>query len=387
MKHLSRLLLVCTILAGILAACAPTPATDANFPTGKFVSPESRFNGWEFNSDGTWRAFDLGETVATGTYSVKGDVYTELTNDQGCPAPMSYRYTYDGTNLKFELTEESKKDTCDPRRESYDNKTYIHYTEMSAAPLIALPEIQIDAADYAYQVSSASISAGWTRIILTNSGAEPHHVQFLRLKDGVTPEKFEAALKEGEGPALGMTTQVGGVGAVHPGGKASAVINLPGGEYIILCFVPSPSDSAAHHTKGMIQHLSVQTTGGDAAPEPTANLTVRLADFAFDMPETLSSGALTIQVINDGPEAHEFNILRLEEGKSVEDVMNFLGGAGGPPPFTPVGGMNGLDVGATGYAELNLEPGKYIAICNIPSPKAEGHPHFTLGMIREFTVK
>jgi hypothetical protein len=40
----------------------------------------------------------------------------------------------------------------------------------------------------------------------------------------------------------------------------------------------------------------------------------------------------------------------------------------------------------TGYAEVNLVPGKYVAICNIPSPKAEGHPHFTLGMIKEFTV-
>jgi hypothetical protein len=40
----------------------------------------------------------------------------------------------------------------------------------------------------------------------------------------------------------------------------------------------------------------------------------------------------------------------------------------------------------TGYAEVNLEPGKYVAICNIPSPKAQGHPHFTLGMIKEFSV-
>lgn len=131
MKHQSHFWMIVTILAVLLAACAPAPAAtpDSNFPTGKFVSPESRFDGWEFNEDGTWRAFGMGETLATGTYSVKGDLYTELTNDQGCPAPMSYRYTYDGTNLKFELTEESKQDTCDPRREGYNNKTYILFTE------------------------------------------------------------------------------------------------------------------------------------------------------------------------------------------------------------------------------------------------------------------
>jgi hypothetical protein len=389
MKHLSRFFMVCLILAGLMAACAPTPTPESNFPTGKFVSPESRFDGKEFKADGTWRAFGMGETLATGTYSVKGDIYTELTNDEGCPAPMSYRFTFDGTNLTFQLTEESKADTCDPRREGFDNKTYVLVTEdtKSTAPSTALPELKIDAADYSYQVAPATIRAGWTRVLLTNSGAEAHHVQFLHLKDGVTAEQFEAALAQGEGPALAMTAQVGGVGAVHPGGSASAVLNLPAGDYVILSFIPSPADGTPQFAKGMITSFSVQAASGDTVAEPAANLTVRLADFAFDMPETLPAGLLMVQVVNDGPETHEFNILRLEEGKTVQDVLSFLGGAGGPPPFAPIGGMNGLDIGLTGYAEINLAPGRYVAICNIPSPKAEGHAHFTLGMVREFTVK
>ncbi len=253
-----------------------------------------------------------------------------------------------------------------------------------AAP-IALPEITIDAADYSY-TAPETVTAGWTRVILTNTGAEPHHVQFLRLNDGVTAEQFEEALKQGEGPAMALVKQVGGVGAVHPGGTASAVINLTAGEYVILCLIPSPSDGMAHHAKGMIKSLTV-VAGENSASEPTADLVVRLKDFAFEMPESLPAGPLTIQVINDGPEPHEFNILKLEEGKTVSDVMAFLGGqAGGPPPFAPVGGANGIDAGGVEYAELNLEPGNYVAICNIPSPKAEGHPHFTLGMIKEFTV-
>ena len=65
------------------------------------------------------------------------------------------------------------------------------------------------------------------RVVLTNSGVEPHHVQFLRLNDGVTARQFEDALKQAEEPALALTKQVGGVGTIHPGGEASAVINLP----------------------------------------------------------------------------------------------------------------------------------------------------------------
>jgi hypothetical protein len=43
-------------------------------------------------------------------------------------------------------------------------------------------------------------------------------------------------------------------------------------------------------------------------------------------------------------------------------------------------------MGVTGYAELDLAPGTYVAICNIHSPKADGYQHFSLGMIKTFTV-
>jgi len=248
-----------------------------------------------------------------------------------------------------------------------------------------LPEIKIDAADYSYSAPETVIT-GWVRVVLSNSGTEPHHVQFLRLNDGVTVQQFEDALKQAEGPALAMTKQVGGVGAIHPGGSAQAVINLPAGEYVILCLIPSPADQTAHHAKGMIKSLTV-SEGDNQASEPTASLTVQLKDFMFDLPESLPAGQTVIKVTNEGPEPHEFNILRLEDGKTANDVMQFLNGAGGPPPFAPVGGMNGLDVGLSGYAELDLAPGTYVAICNIPSPKGNGAPHFMLGMIKEFTVK
>lgn len=260
-------------------------------------------------------------------------------------------------------------------------------TDVPAEPTAAaiLPEIKIEAADYSYAAPEKVIT-GWVRIILTNSGTEPHHVQFLRLNDGVTLKQFEDALKQAEGPALAMTKQIGGVGAVHPGGTAQAVLNLPAGEYVILCFIPSPADKVAHHAKGMLKSLTV-SDGDNQAAEPTASLTVQLKDFMFDLPDSLPAGKTVIKVTNEGPEPHEFNIMRLEDGKTKEDVLQFLGGAGGPPPFAPIGGMNGLDIGLSGYAELDLAPGNYVAICNIPSPKGNGAPHFMLGMIKEFTVK
>jgi uncharacterized cupredoxin-like copper-binding protein len=174
-----------------------------------------------------------------------------------------------------------------------------------------------------------------------------------------------------------MTKLMGGVGAIAPGLSAQALLDLSAGHYVILCLMPSPSDNVAHYEKGMIKALTVQNST-TKAKAPSADLTVTMKDYTYELPESLPAGPVTIKVVNNGPEFHEFNILKLSEGKTLNDVMNFFKTPDGPPPFIPVGGMNGLDMGGTGYVELNLEPGNYVAICNIPSPKANGLPHFTV---------
>jgi hypothetical protein len=253
--------------------------------------------------------------------------------------------------------------------------------------LSALPEIAIEAVDFSFKMPE-TLQAGWTRVKLTNSGAEPHHVQFLLLNTGVTMEQFQEALKQGEGPALALVQAEGGVGSVAPGGSAEVALNLPAGEYVVICLVPSPSDNLPHFAKGMIHHITVGPAAGSAGAEPKAALDITLRDFGFDMPDSLPTGMQVVKVTNQGPEWHELNILRLAEGKTLADVQAFFKGEGpaGPPPFTPAGGINGLGVGGSGYMLLNLEPGNYVAICNIPSAANQGAPHFMLGMIKEFSI-
>jgi uncharacterized cupredoxin-like copper-binding protein len=245
-------------------------------------------------------------------------------------------------------------------------------------------EISIDAADYSYEAVEA-VSNGWVRVNLTNSGTEVHHVQFLRMNDGVTFEQFQEALQQGEGPALALVKHMGGIGAIAPTGSAQAVLDLPAGNYVILCFVAS-ADHAPHFAKGMIKTLEVMADSASPLAEPEGELTITLKDFAIDMPETIPAGESVIKVVNEGPEPHEFNLLLLAEGKSVADVLAFLQAPSGQPPFLPVGGLNGFEPGGFGYLEQDLKPGKYVAICNIPSPVNEGHQHFSLGMVKEFSV-
>lgn len=208
----------------------------------------------------------------------------------------------------------------------------------------------------------------------------------MRLNDGVTLQQFQEALSQGEGPALSVVKLMGGVGSVAPGASAAAIVNLIPGEYVLICLIPSPMDHLPHFAKGMITSMNV-TSSENNVSEPNAGLMVTLKDFSFDLPETLPAGEVIMKVTNEGPELHELNLLKLADGKTLQDVLQYLQDPQGAPPFIPVGGMNGLDIGSSGYLDLNLAPGKYVAICNIPSPKAEGHPHFALGMVKEFTVQ
>ena len=80
---------------------------------------------------------------------------------------------------------------------------------------------------------------------------------------------------------------------------------------------------------------------------------------------------------------HELNVLKLAPGKTTQDLMDW--DAAGPPPFQAVRGMNAFSVNGSGYMTLDLQPGTYVAICNVPDP-ASGVAHSHLGMIRQITV-
>jgi hypothetical protein len=79
------LLVVGMLLSLVLASCSSASSSESNFPTGKFVLPGTdESEGVYFNKDGTFTAFYYGADVAKGTYSVKGDLYIEESNDQNC---------------------------------------------------------------------------------------------------------------------------------------------------------------------------------------------------------------------------------------------------------------------------------------------------------------
>jgi hypothetical protein len=116
-------------------------------------------------------------------------------------------------------------------------------------------------------------------------------------------------------------------------------------------------------------------------------------DFAYEgVPESVPAGTTAITFTNEGQEVHEIGLARINDDVtlSVEELLalpeeqsttmvTFAGGAFAEP-------------GDSDTTFVELEPGRYAAVCFIPQgtthdTEGSGPPHFTLGMLAEFTVE
>lgn len=260
----------------------------------------------------------------------------------------------------------------------------------SLNPTGVIPVLDIEAFDYGFR-TVGSVPAGPTLVRQRNTGKENHHAQLIRLKSGTTQEQLLAALPKGEAAIFALTQNAGGPGAVAGGGVSEVITSLQEGDHALICYIPSPTDGLRHFAKGMILPLGITAAPPSAAavklPETVG--TVVMSDFAFTLPVgTVKPGKSYWTVVNEGMQPHEFNIVRLQPGKTPADISAFFAGPPmGPPPFVSAGGFNGVERGGDGIAVLDLQAGEYAAICNIPDVNGSGKSHLQLGMIAGLSVK
>lgn len=120
-------------------------------------------------------------------------------------------------------------------------------------------------------------------------------------------------------------------------------------------------------------------------PAPAANV-VRVTgeDFKFDAPDEIPAGLTEFRFLNKGPSLHHMAILKLTDGKTIDDLRKLLANPGPPPSWVKeVGGPNAPDVGTEANATVQLEPGNYVLICFVD---IGGPPHFMKGMVRPLRV-
>jgi hypothetical protein len=249
----------------------------------------------------------------------------------------------------------------------------------------------VHAKDFAFDAPD-SITAGWTTFHLVNDGPNFHHVQIVRLDSGKTAADFGAAMEasgKNHTPPPTWMVFAGGPNVPNPAASADAMINMQPGNYVLICFVDIPNH-VPHFAKGMVHALKVTAAGGAPAPEPTADVTVTLADYSFTTQGPLTAGKHTFKVVNKGPQPHEIEVIRLAPGKTTKDFNDFIGKAyegkaEGPPPGDALGGVAAGMSGMTAYFTADLTPGNYVLLCFVSDVK-DGKPHLEHGMVKEFKV-
>jgi len=140
-----------------------------------------------------------------------------------------------------------------------------------------------------------------------------------------------------------------------------------------------------------------------------AQLNVTLSEFAFGgIPEELPAGGAIVSALNTGEQVHEIVVFRLNDDMTMTAEELFALPEEELFPNLTFAGAGFAVPGEIGSAVLNLTPGRYVAICFLPDgltpeifeqaggqlgpdvsfpPGVElGAPHFTHGMLQEFTV-
>jgi hypothetical protein len=142
---------------------------------------------------------------------------------------------------------------------------------------------------------------------------------------------------------------------------------------------------------------------GSAAPSGEADVMVTAVDFAYEgIPADVPSGT-TMALTNAGQELHELVVVRKlpTTTQTFEELL-----AMNPDEALALVEDVGFAIAEPGQTATDVvtigEPGEYLAVCFIPAgttsmpsidpnssePPAmgTGAPHFTLGMVQEFTV-
>jgi hemerythrin-like domain-containing protein/uncharacterized cupredoxin-like copper-binding protein len=263
-------------------------------------------------------------------------------------------------------------------------------TEVAATPDASGQEpatsIDIKASEFAFDVSSSLVSAGNVQLKLQNDGAEPHQVLIARLHDGVSVDRYLSAASSDEGGAGSLIDYVGGINIVDPGASGTGYADFhPDAKYVLVCYIPS-GDGIGHLHKGMTKELIVADTDTAEIPAPTAIADIVMQDFSFTLPQQGLAASGTYRFVNNGAQAHEFVVMRVNDDKTLNDVIPYLqAGFQGEKPLTFAGGSGGVAPGQAGFVDLALTPGQYVAMCFISDPGSHKH-HVELGMLAPFTV-
>jgi hypothetical protein len=180
----------------------------------------------------------------------------------------------------------------------------------------------------------------------------------------------------------------GGPGFLSPGLTGETTVFLEPGHYILECYVKTQgtfhTTSPGDGLYGMVLEIEV-TDDKVNAPEPLANATVTVRNNGYEITGgSLTAGRNSIRVVYEEQQAfpsvvgNDIHVIRVDGPEAITMAADWMdwrkkNGLETPSPVTFLGGVNDMPAGSTAYFSVDLSPGDYAFIAEVPEPLESGH--------------
>jgi hypothetical protein len=202
---------------------------------------------------------------------------------------------------------------------------------------------------------------------------------FQKAMDSINADKLDAGMAVfGELPPWFSEIKfLGGSGLIAPGKTAETSFHIDTGLYVIECYVKM-KDGTFHSALGMVAQIVV-TSDKQESDIPTATANISISSTAGIESENFQAGKNIIavhfkdQVAHENFLGHDVHLAKLNSPNAVKELeswMNWVNPEGfispTPESFTFLGGTQEMPAGSTAYFTVNLEPGDYALIAEVP---------------------
>jgi hypothetical protein len=266
----------------------------------------------------------------------------------------------------------------------------------AALDLSAYPEVKVTNTDHAVTLSTDTVPAGPVLLTVSNQMAPSDDnsggSSVIGPPAGMAITDFVATVQQqlatpvaGGGflPAIAYQAMLlGGPGNIDAGQTGQAIITIPAGQWAVTGIANQP-------------FAMLTATGGSpsATAEPTAAVTITEIDFSFAGFDHVPAGPQIWKVVHKGTQPHMLLLIGVPAGTTLDQVMALFASfetgtpaANGldPSKIRDAGGVDIQSAGTTVWPVLNLDAGRYAAVCFVPDPDKNYEPHAMEGMISVF---
>lgn len=261
--------------------------------------------------------------------------------------------------------------------------------------------------------SPDTIPSGWNTFAYQNKSSETHFFLFDKYPNGKTIQdtknevfppfdkgmdlinegKTEAGYAEfNKLPAWFFeVVYSGGSGLVSPNMNSTTTVNLEPGYYIMECYVKMPNGKF-HVSMGMAKPIIVSNKKSEVSPpKATTNITISSTE-GINYNGSIAKGPQVFsvefkdQITHENFVGHDVNLVKLADTTKLEILENWMNWTDPKGLITPapegvtfLGGVNDSPAGSVGYFKVDLEPGIYALVSEVPNTIEKG-------MLKTFTV-